>query len=110
MPQYLYKSQVVRPAMLTEGPTEEESRRTAEHFAYLSGLADQGIVILAGRTQTDDYSSFGLVIFNAESDAAAQTIVANDPVIRHRVMRSEWYPYRIALWKPGNVQPPDSEE
>ena len=89
--------------MLTEGATEEESRRTGEHFEYLKDLVAKGIVILAGRTQTPDYSSFGIVIFKAEDDAAARQIVDNDPVVKNRVMRAELFPYQIALFEAKNV-------
>jgi uncharacterized protein YciI len=95
--QYLYKIQPVRPDMLTDGPTPEEERLADEHFEYLKGLAAQGVVILAGRTQNTDASSFGIIIFKAESDAAARALVANDPAVKHRVFRAELYPYRIAL-------------
>jgi uncharacterized protein YciI len=103
MPTYLYKIQVVRPAMLSDGPTAEESDVTSQHFEYLKDLEQKGIVILAGRTQNDDYSSFGIVIFNAESDDAAQAIVDNDPVVKKRIMRAELYPYSIAIFNPDSA-------
>ncbi len=56
-----------------------------------------GVVILAGRTLNTDESSFGIVIFQAESEKAARQVVNNDPAVRQRVMRAELYPYRIAL-------------
>jgi uncharacterized protein YciI len=94
---YLYRIQPVRPAMLTEGPTPEEAQWVNEHFAYLKGLTEKGIVLLAGRTTNTDHSSFGIVIFLAESDEAMHDLVANDPAVKNRVMRAEIYPYRIAL-------------
>lgn len=103
MPQYLYKIQPVRPAMLSDGPTDDEMRLTGEHFAYLQRLTKEGVVILAGRTQDTGYASFGLVIFNADDDAAAHAIVQNDPVVKERVMRAEVYPYAIALHEPNNA-------
>lgn len=95
--QFLYKIQPTRLAMLAEGPTEAEAAIVGQHFDYLKKLNEQGIVLLAGRTLNTDESSFGIVIFVAESEAAAQTIVANDPAVRQGVMRAELYPYRIAL-------------
>ncbi|MCP4165300.1 MAG: hypothetical protein GY759_05315 [Chloroflexi bacterium] len=95
--QYLYRIQPVRPTMLSEGATEEESAVVSQHFRYLKQLADQGVVLLAGRTLMDSYSDFGIVIFIAESDEAAQTVVQNDPAVIKRVMRAELYPYRIAV-------------
>lgn len=103
MPQYLYKIQPVRPAMLTEGPTEEEGRITGEHFNYLKKLMSEGVVILAGRTQDTGFDSFGIVIFNAEDDAAAQQLVDHDPVVKQRIMRAELHPYALALFEPENV-------
>lgn len=35
--------------MLTEGLTPEEERVVAEHFHYLKGLTEAGVVLLAGR-------------------------------------------------------------
>jgi uncharacterized protein YciI len=79
--QYLYRIQPVRPAMLSEGATEEESRLTGEHFQYLKDLMEKGQVILAGRTLDTGYDSFGIVIF-----------------------RAELHPYRIALLQAANAE------
>lgn len=95
--QFLYRIQPTRPAMLTEGPTPAEQQAVADHFAYLQRLQQQDVLLLAGRTQNSDYSSFGIIIFLAASEEEAQAIVANDPAVQQRVMRAELYPYRIAL-------------
>jgi uncharacterized protein YciI len=97
MKQFLYKIQVVRPAMLTEGPTPEEAQAVSEHFIFLERLTAEGILLLAGRTQNSDFSAFGIAIFRAESEEAARKLMAEDPVVQRRVMRAEIYPYRIAL-------------
>ncbi len=104
MQQFLYKIQVVRPEMLSEGPTETGTKIVAEHFSYLQDLMEKGIVILVGRTQNTDYSSFGIAIFNAESEEQARRVVQDDPVVKNRVMRAELFPYRFALLKPENMQ------
>jgi len=95
--QYLYKIQPTRPEMLAEGATPKEEAIVSEHFSYLKDLMEQGILLLAGRTLNTDESSFGIVIFNAKSEAAALKVMHNDPAVRHGVMRAELYPYRIAL-------------
>jgi uncharacterized protein YciI len=102
--QYLYRIQPVRPAMLSESPTEEESRLTGEHFNYLKDLMEKGQVILAGRTLDTGYDSFGIIIFRAENDADANALVQNDPAVKGRVFRAELHPYRIALLKAANVE------
>lgn len=101
--QYLYRIQPTRPAMLTDGPTPEEQRIVGEHFHYLQGLTEQGIVVLAGRTLNTDESSFGIVIFNAESDEEASAITERDPAVRQGVMRAEVFPYRVALISERNA-------
>lgn len=83
--------------MLSDGPTVEEEAAVADHFAYLQRLTDENVVILAGRTLNTDASSFGIIVFRAEDEHAARTIVDNDPAVRQRVMRAELFPYRIAL-------------
>lgn len=101
--QFLYRIQPTRPAMLTEGPTDEEAAIVGEHFAYLQGLTAQGTVILAGRTLNTDESSFGIVIFNAETEEAAEAIVQGDPAVRGGVMAATVFPYRVALIREGNA-------
>jgi uncharacterized protein YciI len=104
MGQYLYRIQPTRAAMLSEGATEYESAKTSEHFSYLKELVEQGVVILAGRTLNTDPSSFGIVVFNADSDAAAQAIVDADPAVVGGVMRAALFPYRVALLEGANVR------
>ncbi len=95
--QYLYKIQPTRPEMLSEGATAQEEAIVSEHFAYLQDLTKRGVVILAGRTLTTDERSFGIVIFQADSDEAARAIVDADPAVQKGVMHAELFPYRIAL-------------
>lgn len=97
MAQYLYRIQPTRPAMLSEGATPREEEIISQHFGYLEGLTRQRVVILAGRTLNTDETSFGIVIFEAESETAAQAIVNNDPAVKLGVFRAELFPYRIAL-------------
>jgi uncharacterized protein len=104
MAQFLYKIQPVRPEMLTDGSTETESRTVREHFSYLKDLMEKGVVILAGRTTNTEYSSFGIVLFNAESMEAARRIMHDDPAVKNRVFRGEIYPYSISLLKAENAE------
>jgi uncharacterized protein YciI len=96
-PTFLYRLQVTRAAMVTEGPTPAEQQVLGEHFAYLRDLARAGVVLLAGRTLTTDPLPFGLVIFFAVSESAARQVMDGDPAVKGGVMRAELFPYRIAL-------------
>ena len=102
MNEYIYVIRPTRVEMLIES-TPEEDAITMAHFEYLKGLADEGVMLLAGRTLTTGEQSFGIAIFQAESDEAMQAIAVNDPAVKQKQFRAELYPYRIALLDAGNV-------
>ena len=82
--------------MLTNGPTDDEASIVSAHFEYLTSLTKQGIVLVFGRTQNNDASTFGLCIFRANSDSEANAVVNNDPAVKGGVMRAKLFPYRVA--------------
>ena len=96
MSRYLYRIRPTRAEMLVES-TPQEDRVVGEHFEYLRGLSDRGIVLLAGRTLNTDASAFGIVIFDVPSEAEAREVVERDPAVRAGVFEAELFPYRIAL-------------
>jgi uncharacterized protein YciI len=100
MPQFFYRIQPTRLAMLTEGATEAEACIIGEHFNYLGKLVAEGVVLMAGRTLTKDEKTFGIVIFAAASEAEAGALMQNDPALKLGVMTAELFPYRVALWSP----------
>lgn len=71
MPQFIYRIQPTRADMLTTGPDDREARIIGDHFDYLKALTETGEVLTAGRTLTVDERSFGMVVLEAESEAAA---------------------------------------
>ena len=95
--QFLYTIQPTRPEMLLEGTTPEESEIVSRHFKYLQKLMEEQVVILAGRTQNTDQSSFGIVIFRAANEETAKQIMENDPAVKLGMMKAKLYPYHIAL-------------
>ena len=99
MRQWLYVLKPTRLGMLTAGPTPEEDEIVSRHFAYLSDLTERGVMILIGRTQNNDESTFGIAIFEAEDEAAARKIMENDPAIKNGVMTATLYPYKVALMR-----------
>ena len=103
MEQFLYRIQPVRHDMLTKGSSHSESRIVSEHFNYLKRLTEDGVVILAGRTQNTDYSSFGNVLLKAETIDVAREIMLNDPAVKNKVFRAELYPYKTSLFNPNNA-------
>jgi uncharacterized protein YciI len=102
--EYLYRIEPTRPAMVIDGPTLQEREIISQHFAYLSRLKDDGVVILVGRTQENNEKTFGICVFNADSEEAAQGIMNNDPAVKNGVMRATLHPYRVALIAEANVK------
>jgi len=93
--QYIYRIQPTRLEMVTHGPTDEEASILSDHFKYLESLTKQQVVLVFGRTQNNDASTFGIAIFRAESDDAARMIMNNDPAVKKGVMRAELFPYKV---------------
>jgi len=83
--------------MLSEGPTAAEARVLQAHSEYLESLAAAGHLELAGRTQTTDPSTFGIVIFHAADLDAARGVMEADPGVAGGVMSGELFPYRVAF-------------
>lgn len=100
MEQYVYLLRPRRLAMLTEGPTPEEGEALAGHVAYLERLAAEGDVLIAGRTQTTDEHTLGLVVLQAASEKAANRVMNGDPAVAGGVMSAALFPYRIAVLSP----------
>jgi uncharacterized protein YciI len=82
--------------MLAESTPEEDAVIDA-HFAYLEKLVAKGVVLLAGRTETQGSSSLGIVIYKAANEDKAREIMNNDPAIKSGVMRAEFHNFRLAL-------------
>lgn len=98
-PQFIYVLKPARLEMLTEGPTPEEVETVSRHFAYFQDLTAKGVMILMGRTQNNDESTFGIAVFEAEDESAARQIMENDPAVQGGVMSATLYPYKIALMR-----------
>lgn len=88
--------------MVTYGPTDEEASILSDHFNYLKSLTAQGVVLVFGRTQNKDTSTFGITIFRAESEDTARSIMNNDPAVRKGIMRAELFPYEVARLNASN--------
>jgi uncharacterized protein YciI len=79
----------------TAGSTAADCMR--EHFAYLKELHERGDIILFGLTLNPDPSAVSLCVFYADSEAQAQSILANDPFVSRGLARGTLFPFHIAL-------------
>jgi uncharacterized protein YciI len=94
--EFLYKTTPIRLGMVTDGPNDAERPILNRHFNYLKSLSEQGTVLLFGRTQNSDANTFGIIIFRAESEEKARSIMNNDPAVKDGAMQAELYPYKVA--------------
>lgn len=90
---FLYRLLPVRPTLGFDA-TPDEQETVAAHFRYLQALLADGRLIMAAPAA--DYS-FGLTIFEADSEAEARTIMQGDPAVQNGVMTAELIPLKIAL-------------
>lgn len=81
--------------------TAADQATVGEHFQRLLKLKDQGVVVLAGRTdyELNNADMMGLVIFYAADDAAAQELMMNEPAVKSNIMLAKVHPYGIAVSK-----------
>ena len=77
--------------------TDDDRAAVGRHFQYLSHATDRGQVLLAGRTSEPFDRTFGLVIFDAQSESAAREFMHSDPAVVAGVMTATLHPYSIAL-------------
>jgi uncharacterized protein YciI len=93
MAEYLYLIHPFRHAFF-DAPTPEEEAILEEHFIYLKKATEAGTVLLAGPCMDD---TFGLVVFRAENDEAANAFMFEDPSVKKNVMVAELHPMHISF-------------
>jgi uncharacterized protein YciI len=95
--QYLYVLRVA-PALHDQARwSEADNDAVSRHFARLAAAVESGQVIFAGRTTEPLDTTFGLVVFEAASDAAARQFMESDPAVVAGVMTATLHPYSLAL-------------
>jgi uncharacterized protein len=77
--------------------TPKDNEAVSKHFARLSEATKRGRVIFAGRTSEPLDKTFGLVVFEADDEAAAKQFMDGDPAVIAGVMTATLHPYRLAL-------------
>jgi uncharacterized protein YciI len=67
------------------------------HWNRLGEMHRAGTLLLAGRAQDADGSGPGIVIFEADSDEAAQRVFEEEPFFVRGFARGTLHPFRIGL-------------
>jgi len=81
--------------------TKQDEAITGEHFQRLVKMKNEGVVLLAGRTQLDlsNPSMMGLVIFYAKDEKEAIQFMQEDPAVKNKIMLVKVVPYAVAVNK-----------
>jgi uncharacterized protein len=95
--QFLYKLTLVEKLTNDKNWTDKENAVVGRHFSYLQKMQDDRKLILAGKTKGLDADTFGIVIFEAESEEEALSLMNGDPAVKEGIMTAELFPYQVAL-------------
>lgn len=94
---FAYTLVATRPAMLTEGATDEEKAVAARHWKYSIELLKSGTIVFGGRTMITTPESFAICVIRAETADAARAIMNADPAVSGGVFRATLYPFQPML-------------
>lgn len=98
MKTYIYKLTLKEELTDINNWNKEDEEIVSKHLAYLTTLKDSGVVLLAGKTEGLDKTTYGIVIFKAKNLVLARDIMNNDPAIINKVMTGYLHEYNIALF------------
>lgn len=74
--------------------SKEETQKLFEgHMANINKLAKEGKLVVAGPFMKNDRSYRGIYIFNVETIAEAEALVATDPAIKEKLLEAELTPW-----------------
>lgn len=81
--------------------TSGDQAIVGEHFQRLLKKKEEGIVVLAGRTELplDNPEMMGLVIFYAKDEKEALQFMMDDPAVKAKIMLTKVHPYGLAITK-----------
>lgn len=96
--QFLYQFGPGPRADLATNPdawTADDEQVGTAHFAYLTRATEDGIVILAGRSQ--DGVGPAIVILEADDEEDARRFMEQDPFIAEGLFTASLHPFNVAL-------------
>lgn len=99
MSHYIYVMEPVDPAKAASRETWTDHDRESFdlHWARLEQAKEEGVLLLAGRSPDPSGTGPAIVIFEAESDEAAQRFFEAEPFLTRGFVRATLYPFRIAI-------------
>jgi uncharacterized protein len=96
-PQFIYVLRVAPPFHAAQAWSDKDNAAVGKHVERLAQTTAQGQVILVGRTTEPLAQTFGLVVFEADDEAAARRFMEADPAVAAGLMSATLHPYSVAL-------------
>jgi uncharacterized protein YciI len=91
---HLYRVLAAHPEMMAKGLTPDQAKVMQEHLDHLKSLEAKRVIVIAGRTLNNDETTFGIVMFRADT-AAARDIMNSDPGIQKGLFKGTLFPFQI---------------
>ena len=95
--QFIYVLHLVPRLHDDKAWTAEDKAAVDRHLVNFKAAVQSGQLILAGRTRESGDKTFGVAIFEAADEAAAQKFMQADPAIAAGVMTAELHPFAVVL-------------
>src|SRR5882724_2081504 len=95
--QFIYVLHLVPRLYDDKAWTVEDKTAVDRHLANFNAAVQSGQLILAGRTRESGDKTFGIAIFEAADEAAAQKFMEVDPAVAAGVMTAELHPFSVVL-------------
>ena len=96
-PQFVYMLHVAPRLHDEKLWTDKEKAAAGQHYQRLVKATDAGQVIFAGRTTESLDKTFGMVVFEADSEAQAKAFMEGDPAVVAGVMTATLHPFSVVL-------------
>ena len=96
---FLYHLKLTKPYESPDHWTEKDNQTISDHAQFFRELGEQGKLLFAGRTTYNPGhpSLFGIALIKAESQEAAEQMMAPDPAVVHGIQQSEVHPFGVAI-------------
>ena len=101
--QFIYMLRLVPRLYNDKKWTKEDNAALDRHFIRFQEATKSGQLILAGRTQEPGDKTFGIAIFRASDEAAAQKFMESDPTVVARIMTAELHPFSVHMQRKSSV-------
>lgn len=94
---YVYVLKLVPRLHDEQAWTETDKGTVGRHFQRLKDATAAGQVVFAGRTMESGDKTFGLVVFEADNEAAAKKFADEDPAVAGGAMTVTVHPFALVL-------------